>query len=59
MKEEYPGDPITEDEYHLKIEKLLGKCKCGGQYSFDAPIRCPECKSIEIEKGKYPVCDYD
>ncbi|MFC2167507.1 hypothetical protein ACFLRW_00870 [Acidobacteriota bacterium] len=51
IQEEYPGDSITESEYHREIEKLMGQCKCGGQHSFDAPPRCPGCNSINIEKG--------
>ena len=37
IQEEYPGDPITESEYHRLIEEYSGKCKCGGQHLFDAP----------------------
>ena len=40
---------ITEEEYQLKVEEKAGRCKCGGHHRFNAPIRCPKCKSTEIE----------
>ncbi|HEV3260463.1 MAG TPA: hypothetical protein VG013_26650, partial [Gemmataceae bacterium] len=37
----YPGEPITEDEYRRRVEAKAGACPCGGQFTFDAPLRCP------------------
>jgi len=47
IQENYPGQPITAKEYHRHVEVMLGKCKCGGFFSFDAPARCPNCRSTE------------
>ncbi len=45
----YPGEPITEEEYHSVVAEMLGKCSCGGKYRFDAPPRCERCRSAELE----------
>ncbi len=29
--------------------KNYGKCRCRGSYTKDAPIRCPNCRSDDIE----------
>ena len=50
-RESYPGEPITEEQYHQAVERIAGKCECEGQFRFDAPIRCPRCRSIRIEYG--------
>ena len=39
------GEPLTEDEYHAAAEATLGPCGCGGRFRYDAPARCPECRS--------------
>ena len=48
IKKNYPGEPIGQQEYHREVEKIAGICKCGGQYKFNAPPRCPNCKSVNI-----------
>jgi hypothetical protein len=48
IQKNYPGEPITQQEYHKEVEKIAGNCKCGGQYKFNAPARCPNCKSANI-----------
>ena len=35
-----------------------GRCQCGGEYTEDAPVRCPRCKSTDIEIGE-PDILYD
>ena len=55
VQRNYPGEPISEAEYHQEIEKLLHKCRCGGRYRFDAPPRCPRCRSPEVEEGEINV----
>ncbi len=50
VRDNYPGDPITSEEYHKAVEKLAGKCKCGGHYRFDAGARCPKCKSDDFDE---------
>jgi hypothetical protein len=50
VQETYPGEPLSEAEYNLAIEKLAGKCGCGGYFKLDAPPRCPKCKSPDFKK---------
>jgi hypothetical protein len=38
-----PGD----DEIAY-AEKTARKCSCGGEFKYDAPARCPKCRSIDI-----------
>lgn len=45
IRENYPGQPLTEDKYNLEIEKLAGRCECNGMFKLDASARCPSCKS--------------
>jgi len=44
--------PIDEKEYHEKIINLAGNCKCSGKFVFDAPPRCPKCRSKDIKEGE-------
>ena len=37
------------------VERLAGKCQCEGQFQFDAPIRCPRCRSSRIEHGEINI----
>ncbi len=48
----YPGEPIGEAEYHRAVEAIAGACECGGRFTFDAPLRCPTCRSDQIERGR-------
>jgi len=45
IQEEYPGEPLDRDEYHAAAEATLEPCPCGGQFRYDAPPRCPTCRS--------------
>ena len=45
IQAEYPGKPLTTDEYHAAAEATLEPCACGGHFRYDAPARCPECRS--------------
>ena len=58
VRENYKGEPLSEDEYHRAVESSLRKCRCGGRFSFDAPPRCPKCKSVEFTNTGEGVC-YD
>ncbi len=58
IQEHAPVEPISKEEYHRGVEAIAGKCECGGQYSFEAPIRCPQCRSSRIEEGE-PTIFYD
>ena len=55
-----PGPPISEEEYHAAVEAFLGKHRCGGRFRFDAPPRCPKCRSIDIKYDEGgPTIMYD
>lgn len=45
IREEYPGEALTRDEYHAAAEATLDPCPCGGTFRYDAPPRCPSCRS--------------
>lgn len=47
IQAEYPGEPLTTGEYHAAAEATLATCACGGTFRYDAPARCPECRSTE------------
>ena len=56
IPENTPGPPLTEGE----TETLIRKHRCGGRFRFDAPPRCPKCRSTDIdldERG--PTVMYD
>jgi hypothetical protein len=52
VQEQAQIEPISKDEYHKGIEAIAGKCRCGGRYCLDAPPRCPECRSTQIDEGE-------
>ena len=58
IQEHAPVEPISQQEYHRGVEARAGKCECGGQYTLDAPVRCPQCRSARIEEGQ-PTIFYD
>lgn len=37
---------ISDEEYYTEVEKNAGKCKCGGQFSYNI-IRCDKCNKIK------------
>lgn len=49
IQENYPGEPITEEEYYKAVEEILGQCECGGYYRFKTKARCPKCGSDDFE----------
>ena len=51
----YPGKPISEADYHRAVETEAGTCSCGGKFSLNAPLRCPACRSADVESGKPTV----
>ena len=59
VRENYPGEPISQKEYHRIIEDIMGKCKCGGHFKFEAVARCPECRSDDYEDTGGMTCMYD
>ncbi len=58
IQENYPGEPLSESDYHAAVEKMAGKCGCGGLYRFRASPRCPKCRSKQLVKGEITEC-YD
>ena len=60
VREHAPVEPISEEEYHVAIEAGMKPCRCGGKRTFDAPSRCPECRSTNFEEtGEGPQICYD
>jgi hypothetical protein len=55
IQQEYPGEPIGRDEYHLLAESTLEPCACGGHFRYDAPPRCPDCRSLREEWDRDPT----
>jgi hypothetical protein len=45
IQREYPGKPLSRDEYHAAAEATFDPCPCGGQFRYGAPPRCPTCGS--------------
>jgi hypothetical protein len=52
IQETLEVEPISKEQYHALVEKSVGRCSCGGTYSFNANPRCPKCHSADIEIGK-------
>lgn len=50
-REHAPVGPGSQDERHRRIEARVGRCRCGGQFSPDAPPRCPKCRSARLKEG--------
>lgn len=59
VAEDYGGEPIDQDGYHVGIEKVLSTCDCGGSFRFDAPRRCPRCGSQDVASGPGGIIMYD
>ena len=45
VREHLDVEAIDEQEYHAGVEEAAGSCECGGRFTFDAPPRCPGCRS--------------
>lgn len=52
VRQKYPGEPMTEEEYHAAVEQICGSCDCGGQFRLDAPPRCPRCRTPYQKTGR-------
>lgn len=60
VRENYPGEPMGEKDYHTAVEEICGQCDCGGRFRFDAPPRCPKCRRpYEKTGGEKPDVLYD
>ena len=45
IQREYPGPVLAREEYQAAAEATLESCECGGRFRYDAPARCPTCRS--------------
>ncbi len=48
----FDSEPIGEaglKELEERAER--SRCECGGEFARDQPIRCPRCKSVNVEYG--------
>ena len=45
IQDKFRGEPLSRDEYHAAAEATLDACSCGGRFRYDAPARCPGCRS--------------
>jgi ssDNA-binding Zn-finger/Zn-ribbon topoisomerase 1 len=41
---------ISKEEYYRGVSAFAGRCECGGNYTLDAPQRCPKCHSTRIRR---------
>jgi hypothetical protein len=48
IQREYPGEPLSRDEYHAAAEATFDPCPCGGRFRYGAPPRCPTCRSTSV-----------
>ena len=46
IQAEFPGPVLTRRQYHRAAEATLEPCQCGGAFRYDAPPRCPSCRSM-------------
>jgi predicted Zn-ribbon and HTH transcriptional regulator len=46
------------DDFDQSVQPIVGRCSCGGQFGLHAPVRCPVCKSSNIEQGE-TLMNYD
>ena len=51
-------EPISEEEYHGRVEAFAGQCQCGGIFTFTALPRCPKCRSTRVKESG-PTIMYD
>ena len=62
IQEEYPGEPLSAADYHAAVEATLDPCTCGVRFRYDAPTRCPWCRSMHDQwepDPKAPHMFYD
>ena len=54
IKDKFRGEPLSRDEYHAAAEATLDMCPCGGRFRYDAPARCPGCRSTREQWVRDP-----
>jgi hypothetical protein len=55
IQQEYQGEPLTRDGYHVAAEATLDRCACGGRFTYNAPARCPGCRSTDESWDEDPT----
>ena len=45
IQREFPGPVVSGEAYVAGVEALAPACECGGSFKYDAPPRCPTCRS--------------
>jgi len=45
VRNTFPGEAISEKEYHKEVEAFAGNCHCSGRFTFRAKPACPTCGS--------------
>lgn len=41
--------PQDQESFLVALAGLTGACHCGGRFRYDAPVRCPECRSTAVK----------
>ena len=55
-----PFDEVGDREKETAFEQHAGSCGCCGGFRFDAPPRCPNCRSADLDYDKErPSVRYD
>jgi hypothetical protein len=55
IQREYPGEPLSRHQYHAAVEATFDPCACGGRFRYNAPARCPGCRSTSEMWEKDPT----
>jgi len=46
---EVPPEDVSLEMVESYLDRIVGRCECGGQFRLYAPIRCPKCRSDEVK----------
>lgn len=38
----------------MQVRRLIGRCRCGGSFDADAPVRCRDCGSTDVDLNGNP-----
>lgn len=55
IKQTYQGEPLDREAYRIAVEAMLDRCHCGGTVRYDAPARCPGCRSTANDWERDPA----
>ncbi len=53
------NDRSLWDLTRRQAKRVLGTCSCGGAFDKNAPVRCPECSSddVDLDRGPWIMAD--